>query len=151
MSYRLETKARDTRKGVGCKARMESLTATGPHMDFRLSSKLYPWDVCGFRPLFRQGFRYVNMGPADGEVTVSTVPRDGNCGTVIAKTLERDGSDRYRLGLEIRCDNQNVQDAMYSMLTKSLRMERIDGRVSEFRIGVDDYHSYESDEGGSPQ
>lgn len=151
MSHRLETKVIDSNRGVRCRARIESVTATGPHMDFRLSSKLYPWDVCGFRPLFRQGFRYVNMGPADGEVTVSTVSRDGNCGTVIAKTLERDGSDRYRLGLEIRCDNQNIQDAMYSMLTRPLRIERIEGRVTEFRIGVDDYYAKETYEGGSPQ
>lgn len=128
-----------------------SLTATGPHMDFRLSSELHPWDVCGFKPLFRPGYRFVNMGPADDEVTVSLVSRDGNCGTVTGKTLERDGPNCYSLGLEIRCDNQNIQDVMYSMLTRPLRIERIDGRVTEFRIWVDRYFDKETCEGGSPQ
>ena len=151
MTYESETKLRDAKKRTGCKTDIVSLTATGPHMDFKLSSELHPWDVCGFKPLFRQGFRFVNMGPADDEVTVSTVSRDGNCGTVTGKTLERDGPDRFRLVLLIRCDNQNIQDAMYSMLTRPLQIERIDGRVTEFRIWVDHYFDKETYEGGAPQ
>ena len=85
MSYRLETKVIESNRGARCRTRIESVTAAGPHMDFKLSSELHPWDVCGFKPLFRQGFRFVNMGPADDEVTVSTVSRDGNCGTVTGK------------------------------------------------------------------
>lgn len=150
MSYRLETKVIESNRGTRCRARIESVTATGPHMDFRLSSELHPWDVCGFRQLFRQGFRFVNMGPAEDEVTVSLVSR-GNCGTITGKTLERDGPNYYKLGLEIRCDNQNIQDAMYSMLTRPLKIERIDGRVTEFRIEVDHYYDKETCEGGAPQ
>ena len=151
MSYRLETKVIESNRGTRCKARIESVTATGPHMDFRLSSELHPWDVCGFKPLFRLGYRFVNMGPADNEVTVSIVSHDGNCGAITGKTLERDGPNYYKLGLEIRCDNQNIQDVMYSMLTRPLQIERIDGRVTEFRIGVDHYYDKETCEGGSPQ
>ena len=151
MTYESETKLRDAKKRAGCKTDIVSLTATGPHMDFKLSSELHPWDVCGFKPLFRQGFRFVNMGPADDEVTVSIVSRDGNCGTVAGKTLERDGPNYYRLGLEIRCDNQNIQDVMYSMLTRPLKIERIDGRVTEYRIGVDHYYDRETCDGGASQ
>lgn len=149
MSYRLETKVIDSNRSAGCKTDIVSMAATGPHMDFRLSSELHPWDVCGFKPLFRPGYRFVNTGPADDEVTVSLLSRDGNCGTVTGKTLERDGPNYYRLGLEIRCDNQNIQDVMYSMFTKPLKIERIDGKVTEFRIRVDRYYDRESYEGGA--
>ena len=151
MTYESETKLRDAKKRTGCKTDIVSLTATGPHMDFRLSSELHPRDVCGFKPLFRLGYRFVNIGPADGEVTVSLVSRDGNCGTVIGKTLEKDGPNYYRLGLEIRCDNPNIQDVMYSMVGRPLQIERIDGNVTTFRIGVDNRYVEESCEGGAPQ
>ena len=150
MTYESETKLRDAKKRAGCKTDIVSLTATGPHMDFRLSSELHPWDVCGFKPLFRQGYRFVNIGPADNEVTVSLVSRDGNCGTVTGKTLEKDGPNYYRLGLEIRCDN-HIQDVMYSLVGRPLQIERIDGNVTTFRIGVDNRHVEESCEGGTLQ